>query len=475
MARRGRSPRGLERAVPKARRNFDQPPLFPISSGWEAGLWGIVDDIFPEGPDRPDIWQASLVAVRLADLRSGRTRRAVSAVDVVESGAALATLANDVGSRVLRAVLSWGRVDHPDASLERCVKDALAGEEPSWAADALLRARLADVKEPTATREVVAKLAPASLPRMAALRWAADWSRASGDVADAETLAAEADELERQVDPTLAEARHKMNAARALWHSRPEETRQLLNDVLLLAARFRTDQAPSVLPSTLVALAWLCWNAHDREMAQSYLDRALMSMRTDDDLARSIVYTALAQTACVPGNHRAEIEWLRRWAAAERPFERIDPLMELDEALQEIGELDEAARVRDELTGLLKALPSRDRARMLDRLAGSRGHAGDRAAAFQLARQALWLGTSNEDREKSSLASFAEMWSMSATFQAIVPAGKAVGVTNTAMRPDDSAWALQAWEELRRFEEQRLGGPRTETLAALAELVRDRG
>jgi hypothetical protein len=39
--------------------------------------------------------------------------------------------------------------------------------------------------------------------------------------------------------------------------------------------------------------------------------------------------------------------------------------------------------------------------------------------------------------------------------------------------PDDPQWAQRAWQELRRFEEERLGGPRIETLAALARLAWD--
>jgi hypothetical protein len=463
--------------VPRTQRGFDKPLLFPISSGWVAALWGIVDDVFPGGPSRPDIRVGCLVAVRLADQRLGRSRRGVPSLDVIEGGAALATLPDDVAGRVLRALFRWGRGEHADGSVEDCVKDALAGEESPWAADALLRARLADAKEPAATREIVANLPPASLRRIAALRFAAHWAQASGDVAGAERLGAEADEFERQVDPILVEARHKVVAAMALWHSRPDDARQLLSDVLCLAARFSVDRE-SVVPCTHVALAWLCWTAHDRETAQSHLDRALTTLRADDGLARSVVYRALAQTACVPGDHRAEIVWLRKWAAAERPFDRISPLMELDEALQEVGELDEAERVREELRQLLEAQPSRERVLSLDLLAGSRLHAGDRAAAFHLARQALWLGTSNEDRDNSYLASFATRWSMSATLHSAFPNAKVVntaGVANTAVRSDDAKWALKAWKELRRFEEQRLGGPRIDTLAELATLAWDGG
>jgi hypothetical protein len=478
MARRRRSCRSPERAVPKPRRNFDEPALYPISSGWVPGAGGIIDDVFPDGSDRPAIRLGCLIAIHLVDQRLGRTRRSVHALDVVEGGAALDTLPDDAAGRVLRALFRWGRGEPADRSLEDCVQEALAGEEPSWAADALLRARLEDVKTPGGTREVVANLPLTSPRRIAALRSAAYWARTSGDVAGAERLGAEADDFERRVDPSLVEARHRMHAAMMLFHSRPEEARPLLDGVLSLAARFTTDREPSVVPCTLVALAWLSWNGHDRETARSHLAQALTILRPDDRLGRGVVYAALAQTACVPGDHRAEITWLRKWAAIERPFDRIRPLMDLDEALQEVGDLDEAVRVREELRDLLERLPSRERVSRLNRLADSRRHAGDRPGAFELARQALWLGTTNEHRQESSLARLASLWSMSATLHAASPNAKVVntaGVVDTSVRPDDSKWALKAWTELRRFEERCLGGPRIDTMTALARLAWDGG
>jgi tetratricopeptide (TPR) repeat protein len=482
--------------VPRTQRSFDMPLLCPISSGWVVGLAGIVDDVFPE-PRRPDVELGCSVAVALANQRLGRTNRQVAALDVSEGGAALATVPDNAGSRVLRALFKWGLGEQTEGSVEDCVRGALTGEEPSWAADALLRARLADAKAPEATRDAVAHLPPTSLRRIAALRSAAHWAKPSGDVPGAQSLGAEADELERQADPVRVEARQKLQAAAARWYSGPEvfqvvvfdgpitratdeavEVRQLLSDVLSLAARFSTDRDWPVVPCTHVALAWLCWQAHDRETAQSHLESALATLRDDDGFARGTVYAALAQTACMAGDHRAEIVWLRTWAAAEPPFDRPHPLMNLDEALQELGEVDEAARVRAELTELLAALPSRARARGLDRLAASRLGAGDRAGAFELARQALWLATSNEDREESSLATLARGWSLSATLHAVLPSARVVntaGVVNTSVRPDDCRWALQAWKELQRFEEQRLGGPRTDTLVALADLAWDGG